>query len=146
VFWKWIFYGSVQALIIFACCYIGYGKSINFDGSYGDLTINGAVTYAGVVVIANMKIITSTNSYTWVSFLIVFLSILTYFLNWALESGFSIFTLFGTFSISFRFTVFYISMAFIIMFLIILDTWFYWREVLQREKEEAQKNLERLKR
>ena len=140
VFWRWILYGSVKALLIFFICFICNEISLNSEGNFGDVPSSGAITYAGIVLMANVKIWMSTSSHTIMSFLIVILSILSYFLCWMVESNILFFDLYGTFTIAFTFSTFYVAMALCVLSLIFIDVGMEYIHILKEiisTKEES---------
>jgi hypothetical protein len=77
---------------------VSFDKTLNDYGETGDLWMAGAIVYAAVVIVANIKLLDSLNNYTfWGEFLIV-LSIGGYFLVYWLENKLvDVPELFGTF-------------------------------------------------
>jgi hypothetical protein len=60
--------------------------SSNSQGKEGDLWTSGQIAYGAVVIIANIKLLASFNIYTGWGEVIIFLSILTYFIVYYIES------------------------------------------------------------
>ena len=118
-FWKWIIYGIIQALFVyvyssFTCKYIN-------DGYLHDLGSQGSIAYSGVVLIVNIKILTTTNSHTIISFLFFLFSVLSYYLIVLLMSLYYKFYNFNHFKMIFTSFQFYLSTLFLIVLCIMLD-------------------------
>jgi magnesium-transporting ATPase (P-type) len=76
-FWKWVFYGILQAFLVFiysfpTCEYI-------YNGYLHDLGSQGSIAYSSIVLIANIKILTTTNSHTFISLGFFLFSVLSYY-------------------------------------------------------------------
>lgn len=54
-------------------------RAVDVEGTTNGLYLAGSVVYAGVVIIANMKILTSLNNFHIWAELLIFGSIFTYF-------------------------------------------------------------------
>ena len=63
IFWRWVGYGAYQALLILFICYYAFDISVNSSGKTGDLWTSGSIAYAGVVILANFKLLSMFNSY-----------------------------------------------------------------------------------
>jgi magnesium-transporting ATPase (P-type) len=102
IYWRWITYACVQALILLITIYIPFEKSIsNKDGNTSGLWMSGAVVYAGVVITANVKLLNSFSSYAFWGEFLVALSIASYFICfWAENLVVGIPELFGIFGIT----------------------------------------------
>ena len=83
-FWKWVFYGILQAFFVFiysfpTCEYIS-------DGKLHDLGSQGSIAYSSIVLITNIKILTTTNSHTFISLVFFLFSVLSYyFILWLMS-------------------------------------------------------------
>ena len=118
-FWKWIIYGIIQALFVFVysfmtCKYI-------YDGHMHDLGSQGSVIYSGVILIVNIKILTTTNTHTFISLILFLLSVLSYYLILFLMSLYHGFYNFNHFRMLFTSFQFYLSTIFLITLCILLD-------------------------
>jgi len=58
VFFKWMMYGIAHGALVFFICFISYEL---FGGSYW---LEGNFAYTSVVIIANIKVLNSTNNHT----------------------------------------------------------------------------------
>lgn len=62
-------------------CYEGLdGLVSNNEGKSGSFWVDGTMVYAAVVLVVNLKVALKTNSHTWVSTLLIFLSVLTFWI------------------------------------------------------------------
>ncbi|CDW78607.1 phospholipid-translocating p-type flippase family protein [Stylonychia lemnae] len=99
VFWLWFANGAFSAAVVLFVGLYAMEVSLDEEGKTNGLYISGSVVYAGVVIIANMKILNSLNIFGFWCELLVFLSILVYFLVLLIESQIisfpEIFGLFG---------------------------------------------------
>ena len=78
-FWKWIVYGILQALVIFIYSFLGC-YLIEKSGMNQSLESVGSSVYCSVVLIANIKILLTTCTHSFISFGLFIFSILSYFL------------------------------------------------------------------
>ena len=76
-FWKWVFYGILQGFFLFQLGY--YTFTFESSGRQQDLWSIGSMIYASIVIVVNLRIILSTNSHTYISSLLFFLSIFLQF-------------------------------------------------------------------
>jgi magnesium-transporting ATPase (P-type) len=98
IFWRWIGYGAYQAFLILFICYVPFDNSVNKNGQTGDLWTSGAIAYAAVVIIANLKLFDCFNSHVIWGDLLILASILSYFLIYYIENEIlALNYLFGTF-------------------------------------------------
>ena len=118
-FWKWVFYGIIQGFFVYiysfhTCDYV-------YDGYLHDITSKGSIAYSGVVLIVNIKVLTTTNSHTFISLGLFIFSVLSYYFMLWLMSFFKSFDNFNNFSMLFLSWEFYLSTLFIVILCIILD-------------------------
>ena len=118
-FWKWVFYGILQAFFVFVYSFLTC-EYIN-DGHLHDLTSQGSIAYSSIVLIANIKILTTTNSHTFISLVFFLFSILSYYLIvWLMSLYFKFFN-FNNFKMIFTSWHFYLNTFFIIALCTIVD-------------------------
>ena len=87
VFWYWFSYAFLQALLIYYICFYAIETTLMPSGtSGGGLWLSGSVVYAGVVIIANVKILDHSHTYNVQGVSIVIASILAYFLVFWVEN------------------------------------------------------------
>lgn len=91
VFWYWFISGAFGALIVMYVGLYCMEWAVAANGQENGLYLSGSVVYAGAVIIANMKILASLNTFTFWTELLAVLSILTYFLVLFGESSVSTF-------------------------------------------------------
>ena len=88
VFWKWFCYGIFQALALFYIGFYAAEESLNAgNGSNSSLWRSGSIVYAGVVVIANLKILDQFHSYEPRAVTYILVSMLLYFLFFYLDNA-----------------------------------------------------------
>jgi len=75
IFWRWIFYGVWQALLILIICVYTLDYSIGDDGMLGSLFVDGQMVYLAVVVMANIKILTSTTGFEPIMIFLIIASV-----------------------------------------------------------------------
>ena len=118
-FWKWIFYGILQAFFVFiysfpTCEYI-------CDGQLHDLGSQGSIAYSSIVLITNIKILTTTNSHTFISLGFFLFSVLSYYLILWLMSLYYAFYNFNHLKMLFKSWHFYLNTLFVIVLCTIID-------------------------
>ena len=85
IFWQWIIFGAWQAcLVCFATFYIF--TCITSEELVLDFWAQGMTIYGAAILIANIKIILFSNTYSVMSVSIVTLSVFFYYSNYVLES------------------------------------------------------------
>lgn len=85
IFWYWIVMGAWQAcLICFATYYIF--TCITSEDYILDIWASGMTIYGSVILVANIKIILFSNTFSLLSMSIIILSVLFYYSNYVLES------------------------------------------------------------
>lgn len=95
-FWKWVLTGGLQGLILFSFYFFSF-NGINEDGKLQNLWSLGSMIYFGIVLAANVRLFYTTNNHTWVSFLLIYMSIISYFLVLYIMSFFKQFENFNNF-------------------------------------------------
>ena len=118
-FWKWVFYGIIQAYFVYIYSFITCNYV--YSGYLHDITSKGSIAYSGVVLIVNIKILTTTSSHTYISFLLFLLSILSYYFMLWLMSLFKQFYIFNNFKMVISSWEFYLSTLFLIILCLTLD-------------------------
>eukprot|EP00357_Protocruzia_adherens_P031005 CAMPEP_0115027382 /NCGR_PEP_ID=MMETSP0216-20121206/35470_1 /TAXON_ID=223996 /ORGANISM="Protocruzia adherens, Strain Boccale" /LENGTH=1125 /DNA_ID=CAMNT_0002402961 /DNA_START=28 /DNA_END=3405 /DNA_ORIENTATION=- len=86
VFWKWFFYGFLQAGIIMFFCFLPLQVTNEADGHMDGLWVGGSSVFTAVVVIVNLKVLHFTKSFFIFTYVAVFGSIASYFITFALFS------------------------------------------------------------
>ena len=79
-FIKFFVMGFLEGLIIFILSHYSFLKG-NFDGGNNDFYSIGTIILAGVIIIANIKVLLDMSFYDYFSILIIILSILLYFIS-----------------------------------------------------------------
>jgi len=64
VFWRWIFYGLWQSCIVLFLCFVCMDRTVEEGGKSGCLYVDGQFVYIAIVVLVNIKILTSTNTHS----------------------------------------------------------------------------------
>jgi len=81
--------GIINGLLIFLFVFCSIdGLHVGAEGKNGSFWVSSATVYAIVVINANLWILQRTCTHTWVSTVLIFLSIASYFLFWWLENLF----------------------------------------------------------
>ena len=114
-----MFYGILQALFVFiysfpTCEYIS-------NGHLHDLGSQGSIAYSSIVLITNFKILTTTNSHTFISLGFFLFSILSYYLILWLMSLYYAFYNFNHLKMLFKSWQFYLNTFFVVSLCIIID-------------------------
>ena len=118
-FWKWVLYGIIQALFVYIFSFITC--DVASDGYLQDLGSQGSIAYSGVVLIVNIKILTTTNSHTFISVGFFLFSVLSYyFILWLMSMYFG-FDNFNHFEMLFTSCQFYLSTIFLIVLCVTFD-------------------------
>ena len=118
-FWKWVLYGIIQAFFVYI--YSFYTCEYIYDGYLHDLGSQGSIAYSGVVLIVNIKILTTTNSHTFISLGFFLFSVLSYyFILWLMSLYYGFYN-FNHFKMIFTSLEFYLSTLFLIVLCTILD-------------------------
>ena len=118
-FWKWVFYGILQAFFVFiysfpTCDYIN-------NGFLHDLGSQGSIAYSSIVLIANFKIFTTTNSHTFISLGFFLFSVLSYyFILWLMSLYYGFYN-FNHLKMLFNSWQFYLNTFFVVSLCIIID-------------------------
>ena len=118
-FWKWVFYGILQALFVYiysfpTCSYIT-------NGHLHDLGSQGSIAYSSIVLIANFKIFTTTNSHTFISLGFFLFSVLSYYFILWLMSLYYAFYNFNHLKMLFNSWHFYLNSFFVVSLCIIIE-------------------------
>jgi magnesium-transporting ATPase (P-type) len=86
IFWYWFAYGAFTAAVLFFVTFYSFDITFHTDGRASGLWAAGSVTYAGVVIVTNMKIMEYYNNYNLIGVGVCVLSILLYFFFFFVES------------------------------------------------------------
>jgi len=97
VFWRWIFYGAWQGLVVLFICFYSMEKSADSSGSFASIHVDGQFVYMAVVMTVNFKIMTSTSNHTPYSLFFSIGSILCYMLFFYLINLWTANELYGLF-------------------------------------------------
>ena len=89
-FYKFFGMGALEGLIIFLLSHYFYNKG-NHDGGTNDFYAVGTIILAGVIVIANLKVLLDLFFYDIYCLIFIFLSVILYFVSIAIFSDDSIF-------------------------------------------------------
>jgi len=89
-FAKWVFYAVWQSFVLII---IGI---IPFEKQGGSLWLEGNFVYLGIVIIANLNVLTSTNAHTFISLLFQIGSIIIFMISALILNWFKFSVLFGT--------------------------------------------------
>ena len=118
-FWKWVLYGIIHAFCVFiysfiTCIYVN-------DGYLHSLESQGSIAYSGVVLVSNIKILTTTSTHTFISIGLFLISILSYYLIVFLMSFDYNFYNFNNFTMMFSSMQFYLCTLYTIVLCTIID-------------------------
>ena len=121
VFWRWVFYGAWQALVL--CFVVAYcfGSTVAENGQTAGLWLMGTFVYFCVVLMVNVKIFNSSHTHNW-GFVLQILSVAAFFGCYAFQSSFMLFPeLYGLFPHQFNHAQFYTLSIFVIGVVVIAD-------------------------
>lgn len=80
IFWKWLFYGITQSILVFYISFITFNWSPDPDsGRIGDLWMQGTFAYGAIVILANVRIAYDSYSYYKMTILSILISIGSFF-------------------------------------------------------------------
>ena len=79
-FWKWVFNGIFEALIIFLIALFSFSNIDSYGLNY-DYWVLGEFIYTVVVIVVNLKIVIDTHNHSIYSLTLSFLSIFCYYLS-----------------------------------------------------------------
>jgi Phospholipid-translocating P-type ATPase C-terminal len=81
IFWRWIAYGIFQGIAAFYVSFIALNGT-EWSGVIPSMvSVDGQLVFTGVVTLVNLKILFSTNNYTFFSFFLTIGSILFFILS-----------------------------------------------------------------
>jgi hypothetical protein len=101
------------------------------------LWVSGNIVYALVVIMANTKIAYQTNTHTIMSSLLIFLSIMSFFVVYGIENLFEYFpNLYLTWTMMMTIPSFYVLILFFIIFVLICEIIIYWTSTWYEQKKE----------
>ncbi len=144
VFWQWFSLGAFKAFILMYICLFAQEIALRPDGGNTSLYPSGAVIYAGVVIIANHKLLIAYNTHHLLGFLISIVSITLYFVVFAFESlTFVQFdNVLGTFVPTFTHPMTYFGLLFVVWVNYMLDRIFdFVGQMLDEREENRKKNI-----
>ena len=118
-FWKWVFYGIIQAYFVYI--YSFYTCNYVNNGYLHDLTSQGSIAYSGVVLVVNFKIFVTTSTHTYISFILFLLSILSYYFIISIMTLFEEFYNFNNFKMIINSWEFYLSTLLLVILCIVFD-------------------------
>jgi len=110
-FWRGVINGIIQAMIITLPTFyiLENGNFLGSDGTTFHFWATGIVVFSAVVYVTNFKIFLVSNTLNVLQIVIIFGSILFYYLNFGLVSGYApSFDIYETFSLSFNCNIFYL--------------------------------------
>jgi len=152
IFWKWIGYGAFQALIILCICLIAFDLSVTPEGMTTGLWVSGAVVYAGIVLVANVKLLDSMSTHDGWGDLMCVASIVAYWVVLFVMSRVpKIATLYGVFDIVLANPVTYFSQLFVMSSIWSIDLMiFHTKEfvkvlMMNKEQREARRRQRELR-
>ncbi len=120
-FWKWIFYGFSQAIVLYIFTFKMVLQPYNLNGDTQDLKLAGTICYSAVVIIVNVKVIQTTYNYTFIGFFLVLISVVSYYVFVFFMSKYPNFYNFGNFDKMVYQNVYYLKMFCIILICIAMD-------------------------
>ena len=120
-FWKWIFYGFVQAIFLYYFSFKMVLETYNLRGDIQDLKLSGTICYSAVVVIVNVKVLQTTYNYTFIGIFLVFISVGSYYLFVYFMSDYPQFYNFGNFDKMVFQNVYYLKICCIILICVTMD-------------------------
>jgi len=75
IFWKWVFYGTLQSILLYFVSFYGFTYSISMtSGNGGDMLLEGMYIYGGVVILCNVQILFDSHLHSFYSLLFNFAS------------------------------------------------------------------------
>ena len=77
-FWKWVFYGILQAIFVFIYSFYGDITPMK-NGFLQDLPSSGSIAYSNIVLIVNFKILQTTCTHSFISAFLFLGSVLSYY-------------------------------------------------------------------
>lgn len=115
IFTRWVFYGMWQSVVIILLSFIP------FEQQGGSLWLEGNFAYLGIVIIANISVMTATNAHTAVSLIFQIGPILFFMLcSWILNY-FKFSVLFGTLRPQFSSIEFYYILLLMLLAIVQVD-------------------------
>jgi len=140
VFWRWFSLGAFKAFILMYICLYAMDISMRPDGHMLGLWPEGAIVYAGVVLIANHKLLLEFNYISYHGPVLIFISIALYFVILALEStkAINFESTLGIFKPIFSSPITYFALFFVVVVNYVLDRiyWYIDTKIEEREKEQ----------
>ena len=140
VFWRWFSLGAFKAFVLMYICLYAMDLSIRPDGHMLSLWPEGAIVYAGVVLIANHKLYLEFNYISFHGPLLIIISVLLYFGFVAFESipAINFESTLGIFLPIFSSPLTYLALFFMVIVNYILDriNWYIDTKIDEREMEE----------
>lgn len=85
-FWKWIFYGTIQAVIVYIYSFHLVESPHNTRGDLQDLSLSGSIAYSAVIVIVNVKVFQTTWTHSLPSIILLVVSTGLYYAFMGVQS------------------------------------------------------------
>jgi len=98
VFWRWFFYAVWQGTLLLFLSFYTLDYSSNTQGSFGSLSTDGQFVFGCVVVVVNIKVLISSYQYTFWAVLFVILSVMAFYVAFAVLSMLKNYSLTGDFA------------------------------------------------
>ena len=119
-FWKWVISGALQGLVLFFFYFFTF-KGIETTGQSQGLWSIGSMVYFGIVIVANLRLVYSTNNHTYISFGLAVFSIISYFLVIFVMSFFPFFENFNNFLMIVNSVKFYVVTLMVCVLIFVID-------------------------
>lgn len=149
LFWRWIVLGIMQSLLVYYMGFLCFNWAPSSDGRLGDVWLTGTFVYLAVVILSNTRILYDSNSHTWYSILIIFLSIGSFYVFFYLENLWKPCELFGLFPEMHKMPVYYLATIFMVLITFPIDMFLLFVDNRIREDRKSalkkQKREERIK-
>jgi phospholipid-translocating ATPase len=137
VFWRWFTLGAFKALILMYVCLYAMDISMRPDGHMLGLWPEGAIVYAGVVLIANHKLFLEFNYVSYHGPTLLIISVLLYFAFVAFESipAINFESTLGIFDPIFTSPLTYFALFFVVVVNYVLDRIIWYLLTIAEERE-----------
>ncbi len=119
-FWKWVISAIVKGFILFFFFFFAF-SGFNENGNVQDLWAIGSMIYYGVVLVANIRLLFTTNNHTFISIFLFFNSIFGYVFVLFVMSCYTKFENFNNFFMIMTSLKFYMVMFSCVLLIFILD-------------------------
>jgi len=137
VFWRWFTLGAIKALILMYVCLYAMDISMRPDGHMLGLWPEGAIVYAGVVLIANHKLFLEFNYISYHGPVLLIISASLYFGFLAFESvpAINFDSTLGIFGPIFSSPLTYFALFFVVVVNYVLDRIIFYILTIVEERE-----------